>query len=116
MTHWGLMSHRRYGAMTYQNGRPKPASEWPVVELKRILGFDYPTWKSARTYFRVIITDLHIETKSSTDAFVWRHARDRLVNEHAAVGMSMARPGTQAERERRNKALDSMMRSAAKVH
>lgn len=84
------------------------------MELKRILGFDEPTWRSARSYFRVIMTDLRIETKSSTDAFVWRHARDRLVNEHAAVGMSMVRPGTQAERERRNKALDSMMRSAAK--
>lgn len=116
MTHWGLVSHRRYGAMTYQDGRPKPASEWPALELKRILGFDYATWKSARTYFRAILTDLDIGTKANTDPFVWRHAGDRLVHEHAAVGMSMARPGTQAERERRDKALDAMMRTAAKGH
>jgi len=100
--------------MTFHNGRPKPASEWPAAELKRILGLANPAWSSARTYFRVILTELNIVRKSDTDPFVWQHARDRLVSEHAAVGLSMARPGTQAEQDMRDRALDGMMRSVAR--
>jgi len=108
------MYYRRFGALTLRNGRPKPQSELPMAEVKRILNVDDFHYNTIRQYIRGVFAQLNIDTKANTNPTTWGQAMSRLKMDHPAVRAAWAECLTRGDHQRLDNALNLLMRKQSR--
>ena len=111
MRHWNL-KYRRADALTYTNGRPKPPSELPKSEVKRILNVNDTEYRNIVEDFQLICAEMNIVRKGTTDTNVWTYAMEKMKYENAFVNTAWHACVTQDDHKTLDNALSLLMRKS----